>query len=179
MTIAAAGLAVAFAFEIATGCASDRSTSAAPTTAPPPAADIYTAVLGRHFRPEPGRQLHIVSTPRLPPSRLGDLSHPLWPALVEATARGEPVPASLPVPLPYEMLSESDVEAARHDPARRVPDGDSVVSFSGIGYDASGERALVYVEWHCGGECGGGGFYELERRGGVWRTVQYFHQFDI
>jgi hypothetical protein len=175
----AAAAGCALVAELALGCASPRSTVATTTTAPPPAADIYTAVLGKHFSPTPGRRLHIVAAPCLPPDWVGALDHPLWPALVEATSRGLLIPDPLPVPLPYEMLSESQLDAARQDPSLRIPDGDRLVSFSGIGYDPSGQRALVYIEWHCGGECGGGGFYELERQGQVWRTVQYFHRFDI
>jgi hypothetical protein len=179
--LAAASAGLALVLLLAPGCASSapaNSATVAPA-APPPAAQIYAAVIGKHFQPQPGRTLRIASTVHAP-ERVS-LDHPLWPALVEASSHPMSVPEDLPAPLRYDVLSDAELEAAR-----RNADGglvgsrdDEIVSFSAIGFDPAGQRALVYVEWHCGSECGGGGFYELENRGDYWRTVQYIHSFSI
>jgi hypothetical protein len=177
--LAAASAGFAIALVLATGCASSAPETAATVApaAPPPAAEIYAAVIGKHFQPKPGQALRIVSTLR-GTDRIEAVDHPLYPRLVEAGSHPMSVPEDLPAPLPYEVLSEGELEAAR-----RNADGglvgsrdDELVSFSAIGFDPAGQRALVYVEWHCGSECGGGGFYELERRGNHWQTVQYIHR---
>ena len=174
--LAAASVGLALVLLLSLGCASSTPAAAASVApaARPPAAEIYAAVIGRHFQPTPGRPLRIVSALR-GSDRIESVDHPLYPALVEASSHPMSVPEDLPAPLPYDVLSERELEVARRNAGGALPRSrdDELVSFSAIGFDPAGQRALVYVEWHCGAECGGGGFYELELRGDTWRTVQY------
>ena len=52
------------------------------------------------------------------------------------------------------------------------PNAAGYLMVSGVGFNADKTLALVYLEHHCGKDCGGAHFYVLQRREGVW--VQYF-----
>jgi hypothetical protein len=45
------------------------------------------------------------------------------------------------------------------------------LSLSRVGFNLFGTRAIVYVELFCGGLCGHGTYYVLERRSGKWQRV--------
>ena len=43
-----------------------------------------------------------------------------------------------------------------------------IVTFSAVGFDRTGMRALVNVSYLCGSHCGHGNFFVLEKRDGEW-----------
>lgn len=49
--------------------------------------------------------------------------------------------------------------------------GDTMVRTSRAVRSADGKRVLIYLEYRCGGLCGQGSLYELERRDGNWIVI--------
>jgi hypothetical protein len=80
----------------------------------------------------------------------------------------------------YLVVPAAKIKASFHtvkgDPAgvdRRYPDsGGSFVVVSAVGFDAEKRRAMVYMAWGCGAECGGGTYHLLEKVEGSWRAAR-------
>jgi hypothetical protein len=51
---------------------------------------------------------------------------------------------------------------------KAYPGATGIVSFSAVGFDRTGGRALVNVAYLCGGHCGDGTFFVLEKKNGEW-----------
>lgn len=50
----------------------------------------------------------------------------------------------------------------------KYPKAGGIVTFSRVGFNADRTQALVYRGYQCGGLCGGGNYYLLSRKNGVW-----------
>lgn len=71
--------------------------------------------------------------------------------------------------LPGELLADPE------DGAFRLADGRhaAISTFSRVGFDLSGRRALVHESWSCGPRCGGTSLILLEKgRSGSWHIVE-------
>lgn len=53
---------------------------------------------------------------------------------------------------------------------RRFPDSGGYASLSRVGFDAGGNRALVYIKHSCGGLCGSGHYVLLKKEEGAWKV---------
>ena len=49
--------------------------------------------------------------------------------------------------------------------------GSGYIQVSAVGFDAAKTRAMVFVTYECGGLCGGGNLYLLEKVNGSWREA--------
>ena len=72
----------------------------------------------------------------------------------------------------FEGMPRGDADAYWREFAIRFPRAGGVVSLSGIGRSADGERAVVYVQHGCGSLCGSSHLVLLRREQGVWRVEQ-------
>lgn len=55
---------------------------------------------------------------------------------------------------------------------RQFPGSNGIIGLSRVGFDPMGEQAMVYVEYGCGGSCGGGFLVVLEREPRGWIVVE-------
>jgi hypothetical protein len=55
---------------------------------------------------------------------------------------------------------------------RRYPDSGGYVEVSAVGFNQAKTRALAYMAHHCGGLCGSGTHYLLEKVNGAWREAK-------
>jgi hypothetical protein len=53
----------------------------------------------------------------------------------------------------------------------RFPNNFGYFVFSHVGLNLSKTQAIVYVDHYCGGLCGGGGYFLMQRVNGVWHVV--------
>ena len=86
--------------------------------------------------------------------------------------------------LPYEVVPSRLIRATFDKPVpngvsdgwsgfyRKYPDSGSYLQVSAVGFDSARSRAMVYMAHHCGGLCGGGRHYVLEKIDGVWREAK-------
>jgi hypothetical protein len=54
---------------------------------------------------------------------------------------------------------------------RRYPNSGGYIQVSAVGFSRDRTKAVVYVGHHCGGLCGGGRMFFLERDNGAWRPT--------
>jgi hypothetical protein len=54
----------------------------------------------------------------------------------------------------------------------RFPKANGLLEMSDIAFDSTYQRALVYAFMACGGDCGAGGVYAIEKDGPGWRVVR-------
>jgi hypothetical protein len=74
----------------------------------------------------------------------------------------------------YKLLSAKEIKAMEQpDPEGgffwRFPEGTAIVHLSAVGFNASRTIAFVNVDSQCGGLCGHGQPYVLEKRDGQWQ----------
>jgi hypothetical protein len=74
----------------------------------------------------------------------------------------------------YVLVSEQDLSfdakagdwwKTFHD---KYPKARGIMTFSRVGFNSNKTQALVYRANHCGGLCGGGNYYLLRKKNGVW-----------
>jgi hypothetical protein len=111
-----------------------------------------------------------------------------WQRVVESY-RAENTAPRLLVPgknlvMPYRVVPRAQIEAAFQRPQpndmsfgwtgfhTHYPDAHGYMQLSAVGFNHSKTRALVYVSHHCGGLCGSGRHYLLEKVGGAWRRAE-------
>ncbi len=84
------------------------------------------------------------------------------------------------IPQGYRMLPHDEAEEALGCLQAHTQDGDRCGKYKGIrhvrflgvpGFDRSHTRALVSVVKMCGGYCGNGGIFEVEKAGGTWKRA--------
>ena len=51
---------------------------------------------------------------------------------------------------------------------KAYPDAHGLLTFSRVGFNQSGDQALVYVAFSCGGLCGEGRYFVLKKSGSIW-----------
>jgi hypothetical protein len=110
-----------------------------------------------------------------------------WRPVVESfkaeNARDRVVLPDRDLQFPYLVVPKSEIMAlfqeAKSDPGlgwpafyRRYPDSGGYMQLSAVGFDPAKTRALVYIGHQCGGLCGGGEHYLLQKTDGVWRPVK-------
>lgn len=74
----------------------------------------------------------------------------------------------------YKMLSVGEIHALQQpDPKKGFfwyfPEGTAVIHFSAVGFNAARTIAFVELDFQCGGLCGHGRPYVLEKREGQWQ----------
>ena len=91
--------------------------------------------------------------------------------------------AGQPLGLPYEVVPSRVISATFDKPIpngvsdgwsgfyRKYPDSGGYLQVSSVGFDSARSRAMVYMAHLCGGLCGGGTHYLLEKIDGAWREA--------
>ena len=76
---------------------------------------------------------------------------------------------------PYVLISEEEVNGLFKQGISgwksfhlKYPKSGGLSTFSRVGFDRDRTQALVYHGYSCGGLCGGGSYYLLTRKNGVW-----------
>lgn len=112
--------------------------------------------------------------------------HDLFTAVASASAAGPFVPSALPTTDACIVIPPETVQAIFSGPFshwdtffRTYPDADGLFRLSGVGFDATRQRALVLVEHASGGLRGGGAYFELQLRDGTWQVVRRLCEFSI
>ena len=87
---------------------------------------------------------------------------------------------AIPMDLPYEFLFKKELEAIFADGPggwqgfyAKYPDSGGFNEVSAVGFNADKTVAVVYVAHSCGGLCGGGSFYVLQKREGKWQSLKW------
>ena len=81
----------------------------------------------------------------------------------------------------YEFASREDLQASFKSGgagwegfAERYPhSAHSYITLSPVAFNAHKTIAVVYMDHSCGSLCGGGGFYVLEKKDGIWRDMRW------
>jgi hypothetical protein len=162
-------------------------TSVAPTSR---VAEVYaTLVDSAYTRPTPDTLLVAESTVafRIPPvgtrsewRRKYDSIPAELPAALAAASRSKRPSSELPLPRPVRFIAHAElteifargVGEGWQEFYRRYPRQRNYLAFSPVVFSADSVDALVYLEYHCGGLCGGGDLYWLTRTGNGrgWRV---------
>ena len=164
------------------------ATSQPAPTPEPPDAGVYAALLNSiSTRPAPDMLLLGDSTLsfRVPRGAVAswrirfDSIPSSLPQTLEAVSRTKRPSSSLPLPRPARIVTHATLReifvAGRRDAwdefYRRYPRQREYLRFTPVAFSADSLDALVYYEYHCGLECGGGDAVWLSRRGGGgWRV---------
>jgi hypothetical protein len=83
----------------------------------------------------------------------------------------------LPIDTTYELLSGSKIlKPDTGSPGwegfyERYPSAGGFYSFSAIGFNHQRTRAIVWMNYACGGLCGTGTYHFFEKTGDAWREV--------
>jgi hypothetical protein len=80
---------------------------------------------------------------------------------------------------PYIVVPKADIEARLRENPRdpwpafymRYPDSGGFMVVSAVGFNASKDRAMVYMSHECNLLCGGGRYHLLEKVDGAWRAA--------
>jgi len=67
------------------------------------------------------------------------------------------------------LFKEKGVQAGWEAFYEKYPQSHGFVRFSGVGFNSSKNQALVYVASSCGGRCGQGVYYLLEKVSNEWK----------
>jgi hypothetical protein len=94
-------------------------------------------------------------------------------------ASARTVRRGFPLGRPYIVVPRADIEAQLREFPRdqwsgfckRYPDSGGFMVVSAVGFNASKERAMVYMSHSCGLLCGGGRYDLLEKVDGAWRIA--------
>lgn len=85
--------------------------------------------------------------------------------------------ASFKSSLDYKLITTEEVERLFDKQGgwwqeffQKYPNTHGLFSFSGVGFNAEFNRALVFLAFTCGGTCGNGTYYVLTKHNGVWRV---------
>ena len=78
---------------------------------------------------------------------------------------------------PYEIVSSDGIRAAFREGGwdgfdKRYPNSRAYIIMSAVGFNKDKTQAIVYIATRCGGLCGRGGFYVLEKINGKWKYVR-------
>lgn len=102
-------------------------------------------------------------------------------AFAEANKQTHRWESSFAIPSGYRLLSRADAAKAQSCiQSRATPTSSDCTSFAQLrhvrflglpGFDHSHTRALVSVIKMCGGDCGSGGIFEVEKRGTTWQRA--------
>jgi hypothetical protein len=168
----------------ATARATVTLTATLPATA---LTDAEAAVIGAVLRATtlaPGQRRLVLANrtvaPPLDEARAAELAAWEQPELVTAfrdrAAQVLPLPAKLNLPVTLSLAEGASLRA--HDAApnwatfqRAFPRANGYAEVSGVGFDPSGELALVYVAHTTGPGQGRGTLYLLEGGGGSWQVL--------
>jgi len=125
--------------------------------------------------------------PNEPPDRtcikLNEASKSDWQEVIENYLLNNQAPRLLlpkiPIEKPYELVPRSRIpfpygSGNQQDEywigiTKRVGNYGGILSFSAVGFNRTRDKALVYMGHHCGGLCGGGTHYFLEKVDGKWK----------
>lgn len=55
---------------------------------------------------------------------------------------------------------------------KKYPESTGEINFSNVGFNAQSTQAIVYVVYGCGGLCGSGEYYLLEKKNGKWEIIE-------
>ncbi len=81
---------------------------------------------------------------------------------------------------PYVVVPKAAIDQALSTPDetfgwksfnRRYPNAGGFIQVSAVGFNRDRSKAVVYVGHHCGGLCGGGRMFFLERHDDAWRVT--------
>ena len=101
-----------------------------------------------------------------------------WPQGIRTIRAGQPLG------LPYEVVPLKPIIATFDKPIpngvsdgwsgfyRKYPGSGGYLQVSAVGFDSARTRAMVYMAHHCGGLCGGGTHYLLEKIDAAWRKAK-------
>jgi hypothetical protein len=99
-------------------------------------------------------------------------------AFVAANRQSHHWEAKFVIPAGYKVITHAEAAAAQECIVTRFQDAVRCAPFKGVrhvrylgvpGFDPSHTHALVSVIRVCGGECGSGGIFEVEKADGTWR----------
>lgn len=155
----------------------------------PEAYQIYASILPERW---PIRVAHakklVISAETVEPFRMclqpeGEsvaLLAPVIENFVEMNKRSWLLQASLQLDQPYEFVSEKELKTifqagpegwkAFYD---KYPDSGGYNELSAVGFNADKTIAIVYEAHSCGGLCGAGDFYVLEKKDGNWQPLKW------
>jgi hypothetical protein len=106
--------------------------------------------------------------------------HAMTDAFVAANQQSHAWEQKFTIPQGYKVLSAIDTAQAQTCLETHGQDGARCASFKQVrhvrflgvpGFDASQTHALVSVIKSCGGFCGSGGIFEVEKSGGSWKRA--------
>ncbi len=108
---------------------------------------------------------------------------PVLKDFTSANAAPKLLRAGFDVGVPYVVVPSADIQTTFQSPTasrtggwdgfyQKYPESGGYMAVSAVGFDASKQRAIVYMEHSCGLLCGGGTHHLLEKIGGVWRRAQ-------
>jgi hypothetical protein len=109
-----------------------------------------------------------------------------WKAVLDdykaANASVRRIRAGQPLGLPYEVVPARVIRATFEATIpntdrwsgfyRKYPRSGGILQLSAVGFDRARARAMVYMAHDCGGLCGGGQHYLLEKVDGAWRSAE-------
>ncbi|WP_158792519.1 hypothetical protein [Granulicella sp. L60] len=109
------------------------------------------------------------------------LLQPVFDSLVALSKTAWLLQPNFGLSTPYEFASSEDLQAFFKPNfgdwkgfAERYPDSaHSYVTLSPIAFNADKTIAVVYMGHSCGSLCGGGTFYVLENKEGVWKNLRW------
>jgi hypothetical protein len=74
---------------------------------------------------------------------------------------------------PIFYLKPAPESATLLQPERHPHSAHSYITLSPVAFNAHKTIAVVYMDHSCGSLCGGGGFYVLEKKDGIWRNMRW------
>ncbi|HVP57273.1 MAG TPA: carboxypeptidase-like regulatory domain-containing protein [bacterium] len=89
-----------------------------------------------------------------------------------------PIESRFTLSVPVALLSAEQLSEILHDGGWELfhqdfPQAPFVANLSRVGFNASGDRALVYYSTYCGYLCGGGDFYLMTKANGTWSVENH------
>jgi hypothetical protein len=144
---------------------------------------VYSAVLKSEFTMPRQKRLVALDTTVAPPlsdARAAEVATWAEPDLVTAfrdqNQTSVPLAHKLELPMSYTLLSRSSVKGLVDEPSwakfnQQYPTANGYLELSRVGFDATGDHALVYVAQHDGPSTGRGALFLLEKHGDQWQVA--------
>jgi hypothetical protein len=107
--------------------------------------------------------------------------HDMADAFEAANQQSHPWEQRFTIPEVYRILAPSEAAAAQSCIATHGQDAARCASYKQVrhirylgvpGFDKTQTRALVSVIKSCGGDCGSGGIFAVEKSGGIWKRLE-------
>lgn len=158
----------------------------------PDAYRVYAALLPNEWTVRAAHAKTLVfeeetSTPRMCAEPSGGMLETEWRDVLEDFRHQNASPKRLgpgmDLGIPYVVVPRADIRALftpqKNDPNlgwtgfyNAYPDSGGYLMVSAVGFNSQKTRAMVYMGHSCGGLCGGGTYYFLERSSDSWRQVR-------